>query len=183
MGGRPIRPGMAEGNALLLPLEKGRAGEEAPIGVVELLYLQPIEPWADKRRARIELPALDLPVSRTGVELHYSPRFRLDPQPGAFRVDTDPGPFATVLRPPPPPAAPANAAMAQECRSRCVGTAGAGRSLQERRRRPHGRRRAAGSRVVSVLRTVGVPRVRADRRGQRAERRSDRQTREMNFRV
>ena len=111
VGGRPIRPGMAEGNALLLPLEKGRAGEEAPIGVVELLYLQPIEPWADKDRARIELPALDLPVSRTGVELHYSPRFRLDPQPGAFRVDTDPGPFATVLRPPAPSAAPANAVM------------------------------------------------------------------------
>ena len=111
VGGRPIRPGMAEANALLLPLEKGRPGEEAPIGVVELLYLQPIEPWAATRRARLELPALDLPVSRTGVELHYSPRFRLDPQAGAFRVDTDPGPFATVLRPPPPPAPPAPATM------------------------------------------------------------------------
>ena len=92
---------------------KGTRRRRSADVVVELLYLQRIEPWADKRRARIELPALDLPVSRTGVELHYSPRFRVEPQPGSFRVDTDPGPFATVLRPPPPPAAPAAAAMAK----------------------------------------------------------------------
>ena len=42
---------------------------------------------SDKGRARIDLPALDLPVSRTGLELHYSPRFRVEPQPGAFRVE------------------------------------------------------------------------------------------------
>ena len=98
VGGRPIRPGVAEANAVLLPLEKGRANEEAPTFVVELLYLQRIDAWADKGRARIELPALDLPISRTGVELHYSPRFRVEPQLGSFRVDTDPGPFAAALR-------------------------------------------------------------------------------------
>jgi len=103
VGGRPIRPGMAEANALLLPLEKGRPGDEAPIGVVELVYLQPIEAWTDKALARLDLPALDLPVSRTGVELHYSPRFRVEPQPGSFRVDSDPGPFVPALRPPPAP--------------------------------------------------------------------------------
>jgi hypothetical protein len=48
VGGRPIRPGVAEANALLLPLEKGRAGEEAPTFVVELVYLQPIDTWVDK---------------------------------------------------------------------------------------------------------------------------------------
>jgi hypothetical protein len=112
VGGRPIRPGVAETNAVLLPLEKGRANEEAPTFVVELLYLQQIDTWVDKGRARVELPALDLPVSRTGVELHYSPRFRVEPQLGALRVDTDPGPFTPALRPssapapapPPPPA-------------------------------------------------------------------------------
>jgi len=107
VGGRPIRPGVAEANAVLLPLEKGRAGEEAPTFVVELLYLQQTDGWVDKGRARVELPVLDLPVSRTGVELHYSPRFRVDPQLGSFRVDSDPGPFAAALRPPPPPPAPA----------------------------------------------------------------------------
>ena len=114
VGGRPVRPGVAETNAVLLPLEKGRANEEAPTFVVELLYLQRTDEWVDKGRAHIELPALDLPVSRTGVELHYSPRFRAEPQLGALRVDTDPGPFTPVLRlisnaspaPPPPPAAP-----------------------------------------------------------------------------
>jgi len=110
VGGRPIRPGVAETNAVLLPLEKGRANEEAPTFVVELLYLQRIDAWVDKGRARIELPALDLPISRTGVELYYSPRFRVEPQLGSFRVDTDPGPFAAALRlplAPPPSAAPA----------------------------------------------------------------------------
>lgn len=105
IGGRPIRPGVAEVNALLLPLEKGRAGEEAPTFVVELLYLQSIDTWPDNGHARVELPALDLPVSRTGVELHYSPRYRVELQRGPFRMDTDPGPFAAALRV--PPAAPA----------------------------------------------------------------------------
>jgi hypothetical protein len=117
VGGRPIRPGVAETNAVLLPLEKGRANEEAPTFVVELLYLQRTDAWADKGRARIELPALDLPISRTGVELHYSPRFRVEPQLGSFRVDTDPGPFAAALRlplaPPPPPAPPSPASASE----------------------------------------------------------------------
>ena len=105
VGGRPIRPGAADQNAVLLPLEKGRVGEEAPTFVVSLVYAQRTDPWRDKSRARIALPAVDLPVSRTGLELHYSPRFRVEAQPGAFRVDTDPGPFADALRTPPPPSA------------------------------------------------------------------------------
>jgi hypothetical protein len=32
------------------------------------------------------------------VLLHYSPRFRLTPEPGSFRPETDAGPFAGVLR-------------------------------------------------------------------------------------
>ena len=100
VAGRPVRPGVAEGDAVLLPLEKGRAGVEAPTFVVELVYLQTIEPWTDKGRARIDLPSLDLPISRTGLELHYSPRFRVDAEPGAFRVANDPGVFAEALRRP-----------------------------------------------------------------------------------
>ncbi len=103
VAGRPIRPGIAGGDAVLLPLDKGRAGEEAPVFVVGLVYLQRIDAWLDKlekSRARVDLPALDLPVSRTGVELHYSPRLRVELQPGSFRVETDPGPFAAALRKP-----------------------------------------------------------------------------------
>ncbi len=98
IAGRPVRPGAADLTAVLLPLEKGRAGQEAPTFVVELVYLQRIDPWKDKSRPRLELPALDLPVSRTGFELRYSPRYRVEPQAGAFRVDVDPGPFAPELR-------------------------------------------------------------------------------------
>jgi hypothetical protein len=98
IGGRPIRPGVAEPGAVLLPLEKARAGEDAPTFVVELVYLQRIQEWTDKGLAQLALPALDLPVSRTGVVLHHSPSFRVELRPGAFRVEDDPGPFADALR-------------------------------------------------------------------------------------
>ena len=110
VGGRPIRPGSAEPGSVLLPLEKGRAGEDAPTFVVELVYLHPVESWIEKGRARLTLPSLDLPISRTGFDLHYSPRFHLELEPGVFRVEDDPGPFAQALRAPAamPTAAPAN---------------------------------------------------------------------------
>jgi hypothetical protein len=98
VAGRPIRPGLAEKDAVLLALEKGRAGEEAPTFVVELVYFQPIDGWLDESSAHLNLPTLDLPVSRTGLELYYSPRFRIELQPGSFRVETDSGPFAEALR-------------------------------------------------------------------------------------
>ena len=100
VAGRPIRPGVAEDGAVLLPLVKGRPGDQAPTFVVELVYMQRVEAWSDKSRRRLELPALDLPVSRTGLELHYSPRFRIEPLGGSFRIDADPGPAAEALRQP-----------------------------------------------------------------------------------
>ena len=102
VAGRPVRPGVAEADAVLLALAKGRAGEEAPTFVVEIVYLQPIEKWVDRGPARVVLPALDLPISRTGFQLFYSPHFRMDLQPGAFRLESDPGPFAEALRGPVP---------------------------------------------------------------------------------
>jgi hypothetical protein len=100
VAGRPIQPGLAADGAVLLPLEKGRAGEPAPTFVVELVYVQRVEAWTDKSRPRIELPAIDLPISRTGLDLRYSPRYRVEPVAGTFRVDRDPGPFAEALRMP-----------------------------------------------------------------------------------
>jgi hypothetical protein len=114
VAGRPIRPGVAERDGVLLPLEKGRAGEEAPTFVVRLVYLQRVQAWSDGARARVELPAIDLPISRTGLELHYSPRFRVEPQPGSFRVDSDPGPYAEALRDANPTAGPVSAAPIAE---------------------------------------------------------------------
>jgi hypothetical protein len=95
---RPVRPGVSGTDAVLLPLDKGRTGEEAPTFVVEVLYLQRVSSWNDKGLAQIALPALDLPISRTGVALHYSPRFEVEVRPGVFREASDPGPFAEALR-------------------------------------------------------------------------------------
>ena len=119
VAGRAVRPGVSPSGSLLLPLQKGRAGEEAPAFVAELTYIQQGAAWSDSGRALVSLPSIDLPISRTGVVVHYSPRFTVKPEPGAFRVETDSGPFTAILRgetgmdlrlagavPPPPPGAP-----------------------------------------------------------------------------
>jgi hypothetical protein len=116
VAGRPLRPGIGPQGAFLLPLEKGRAGEEAPPFIVELTYVARTARWNDKGEAALTLPAIDLPISRTGVLLHHSPRFQVEPEPGAFRVEEDAGPPAlaiaahTALAPQPAPA-PAGAEM------------------------------------------------------------------------
>ncbi len=118
LAGQPVRPGLAADGAYLLPLQKGRTGENAPTFAVELVYLQRATAWNVKGEARVDLPAVDLPVSRTGLLVHYSPRFEVEPKSGAFRPEADPGPWSGALRaatgnvasaspaPPPPPAAP-----------------------------------------------------------------------------
>jgi hypothetical protein len=95
---RPIRPGIGPAGALLLPLEKGRAGEETPAFAVEIVYFQRGRAWEDRGRASLVLPSIDLPINRTGLALHHSPRFSVEPLPGTFRVGQDAGPFAAVLR-------------------------------------------------------------------------------------
>ena len=66
--------------------------------MVELTYIQRHGPWSDTGRATLALPSVDLPVSRTGVVLHYSPRFSIKPEPGPFRIADDTGPFTEALR-------------------------------------------------------------------------------------
>jgi hypothetical protein len=98
LAGRPIRPGLGTSGGLLLPLQKGRTGEDAPTFVVELVYLQRSDAWTNDGDAHIELPAVDLPVSHTGLLLQYSPRFHVEPRPGSFRIETDAGPWSAALR-------------------------------------------------------------------------------------
>lgn len=83
--GRPVRPGLADSGALLLPLRKGRPGEDAPLSVVEVVYAERAETWQTQGRARLELPGADLPVSRTGLELHTPPRYRVTLDGGPLR--------------------------------------------------------------------------------------------------
>ncbi len=116
LGGRPVRPGLTADGGLLLPLQKGRAGQEAPVFIVELTYLQRGAAWTERGEAHVELPAADLPIARTGLTLHYSPNYAIDPRPGVFRTATDPGPWTADLRVPAVPVAATPPPMAQQDR-------------------------------------------------------------------
>jgi hypothetical protein len=147
LAGRPVRPGLAADGAYLLPLQKGRTGENAPTFAVELVYLQRSSAWMAKGDARVELPAVDLPVSRMGLLVHHSPRFDVEPKPGAFRLEHDPGPWSAALRAEVPVAAVPAAPVPRE------GEVGSLQSLMERFRKDMGRT-AAG--VIPVQVTVPV---------------------------
>jgi hypothetical protein len=85
VAGRPVRPGRAPDGSLLVPLEKGRTGDEAPAFAVEIAYVDRVPPWTEKGRAKLSLLALDMPISKSSLLLHHSPLFRLTPVPGNFR--------------------------------------------------------------------------------------------------
>jgi hypothetical protein len=84
LAGRPVRPG-SNAASLLFPLAKARAGEEAPVFPIEVLYLARTAAWNQKGRAALPLPTLDLPISRTGVNVYYPAQFRVSAEAGAFR--------------------------------------------------------------------------------------------------
>jgi len=99
LGGRPVRPGQAPDGSLLLPLEKSRGGEDAPAFVVELMYVTKANAWQDKGKETVTLPALDLPISRTGMVLYYPPTFKVNPEPGTFRTEEYQAPVSMALSP------------------------------------------------------------------------------------
>jgi hypothetical protein len=99
LAGKPVRPGQAADGSLLLPLEKTRAGEDAPGFVLEIFYLVREPAWSDKGKATLTLPALDLPVSRTGLLLYHPPLFKVTGEPGTFRMETYEAPVSDAFRP------------------------------------------------------------------------------------
>ena len=60
------------------------SGEEAPTFIVELTYIQRGAAWTEKGDAHVELPTSDLPVSRSVLALHFSPRYAVDARPAHF---------------------------------------------------------------------------------------------------
>ena len=112
LGGKPVRPGQSPDGSLLLPLEKSRGGEDEPAFMVEILYLTKEPAWAEKGQARLALPALDLPISRTGLLLYYPPLFKVTAEPGTFRTQEYENPISAALAPPPPPPSPTYAPSA-----------------------------------------------------------------------
>lgn len=97
VNGKPVRPGESKDGSLLLPLEKSRAGEEAPAFVLEVFYLVRQPAWTDKGKAELALPAVDLPISRTGLLLYHPPLFKLAPEAGAFRVENYEAPTSAAF--------------------------------------------------------------------------------------
>ena len=97
LSGKPVRPGSAPDGSLLLPLAKSRAGEDASEFALEIVYLRPGASWTDKGRLKLSLPALDLPVSRTGLQVFFPPLFRLSSEPGSFHAESYANPISSVL--------------------------------------------------------------------------------------
>jgi hypothetical protein len=98
LSGKPVRPGQAPDGGVLLPLENAHSGEDTPEFVVEILYLNRGAKWDDKGgKAAIGLPALDLPVSRTGVVVYYPPLFKVSAQSGVFQAHNFEYPSSAVL--------------------------------------------------------------------------------------
>jgi hypothetical protein len=104
LAGKPVRPGQSPDGSVLLPLEKAHAGEDSPEFAVEIVYISHGTAWNDKGQFKLALPALDLPVSRTGLLVYHPPLFKVAPEPGAFRTETYAEPLSAALNPPPAPA-------------------------------------------------------------------------------
>jgi hypothetical protein len=98
VAGKPIRPGQTSDGSLLLPLEKARAGEDAPAFTAEILYFNRGEEWKNSGKSKLTLPELDLPISRTGVQYYYPPFFKITPDPGAFRTQAYQDPISTAFK-------------------------------------------------------------------------------------
>jgi hypothetical protein len=96
--GREVRPGRSADGMLLLPLRKARAGADVPVSVVSIAYFDRQAAWTGNGQVALKLPAIDLPVSRTGVMVHHSPRFRTTLDPGTFRASTYEFPTSALLR-------------------------------------------------------------------------------------
>jgi hypothetical protein len=97
VAGRAVRPGNGPDGTLLLPLLKGKAGEEARAFAVEMSFFARSGAWTARGKQELLLPALDLPVSRTGMALHHSPRFRVGLLAGAFREGPGAVPLSALL--------------------------------------------------------------------------------------
>ena len=95
--GRPVRPGRTADGALLLPILKDR-GRANIASAVRVLFIDRGVKWASDGSMTLRLPAVDLPVSRTGLQAYYSPRYRLTLEPGPFRLEPYADPQNDVLR-------------------------------------------------------------------------------------
>ena len=95
--GRPVKPGRTAEGALLLPILKERASSGSA-SAVRVFFLDRGQRWTPEGIVAVHLPAVDLPVSRTGLQAYYSPRYRLTLEPGPFRIEEFLPPQSAGLR-------------------------------------------------------------------------------------
>jgi hypothetical protein len=101
LAGKAVRPGQAPDGSVLLPLDKARAGDDAPAFAVEIVYMSRGTAWNDKGQFKLGLPALDLPVSRTGLLVYHPPLYKVNAeQPGTFRTEPYERPLSAALSAP-----------------------------------------------------------------------------------
>jgi hypothetical protein len=100
LAGKAVRPGQSPDGSLLLPLDKARSGEEVPAFPVEVVFLARGAAWNDKGQFKLALPALDLPISRTGLLVYHPPLFKVTAEQGSFRVEAYANPASAALNPP-----------------------------------------------------------------------------------
>lgn len=104
LAGKPVRPGQSPDGSVLLPLEKAHAGEDSPEFAVEIVYISRGTAWNDKGQFKLALPALDLPISRTGLLVFHPPLFKVTSEAGSFRTEAYADPTSAALNPLAPPA-------------------------------------------------------------------------------
>ena len=97
LGGVPVRPGEAGAGNILFPLNKSRSVEDSQAFALELLYVIRTPAWNGKGLSSLKLPALDLPVSRTGIQIFYPPGFNVSSGTGAFRSQSYQRPSSPAL--------------------------------------------------------------------------------------
>ncbi len=152
---RPVRPGRSPSSALLVPLLKGRASDDSSMFAVEIAYVAPTARWSDRGTTESVLPALDLPISRTGVEVHYSPRFRVKPAAGPFRAETFVEPLSAALRDERDvPVAPASPSLPARSASESSGDKDGGDAMNALVQQF---KQTAGGRVLAGVFPVDVP--------------------------
>jgi hypothetical protein len=98
LSGKPIRPGQTPDGSLLLPLDKGRAGEEAPAFAASIMYFIKGNKWIESGKLKLAMPALDLPVSKTGLQYFHPPLYKVTTEPGAYRIQEYQEPASYVLQ-------------------------------------------------------------------------------------
>jgi hypothetical protein len=99
LAGKPVRPGQSPDGSVLLPLEKSRGSDDAPAFAIEILYLTKATAWEEKGREKITLPAVDLPISRTGLLVYYPPLFHVTAEAGTFHAQEYENPVSVAFAP------------------------------------------------------------------------------------